>query len=81
MQSGINNTRLKNKIKAAWLSMMNSEDGEDYLETMSEKLSNAICEEILELKVTVPSGIKVSTTGTATAQTGVTTENKIAEVS
>lgn len=81
MQTGIQPERLKNKIKQAWLSEMNGEDGEDYLDKMSGKLANAICEELLEMIVEVPAGINVATTGTATAQTGATTEVKKANLS
>lgn len=77
-QTGLSKDRLKGKIKKAWLSMMDSEDGDDYLEKMSDKMATAIIEEILELVVTVPSGIAVATTGTPYNHTGATTENKIA---
>lgn len=73
--------RLKGKIKAAWLSEIENEDENDYLEVISEKIATAIVEEILQLTVTVPAGIAVATTGTATAHTGATTEIKIAELS
>lgn len=73
-------SRIKEKIKAAFRRQSEQEDYETALDQISEDLANAICEEILELVVTVPAGIKVSTTGTATAHTGATTENKIAEL-
>lgn len=74
-------SRIKEKIKAAFRRQSEQEDYETALDQISEDLANAICEEILELVVTVPAGIKVATTGTATAQTGATTEIKIAELS
>ncbi|MRM95029.1 hypothetical protein D1Z98_08625 [Riemerella anatipestifer] len=77
----LNKDRLKGKIKAAWLSEMENENETDYLEKISDKLATAIIEEILKLRVEVPEGIRVATTGTAIAQTGVTTEPKIANLS
>lgn len=74
-------SRIKEKIKTAFRRQSEQEDYETALDQISEDLANAICEEILELVVTVPAGIKVTTTGTATAQTGATTEIKIAELS
>lgn len=74
-------SRIKEKIKAVFRRQSEQEDYETALDQISEDLANAICQEILELVVTVPAGIKVTTTGTATAQTGATTEIKIAELS
>lgn len=74
-------SRIKEKIKAAFRRQSEQEDYETALDQISEDLANAICQEILELVVTVPAGIAVATTGTATAQTGATTEIKIAELS
>lgn len=73
-------SRIKEKIKAAFRRQSEQEDYETALDQISEDLANAICQEILELVVTVPAGIAVATTGTATAHTGATTENKIAEL-
>lgn len=77
----IDKLRLKMKIKDAFRKQSEQEDYETALDEVSEDIATAICEEILELQVKVPAGIKVSTTGTATAQTGATTEFKIAELS
>lgn len=74
-------SRIKEKIKAAFRRQSEQEDYETALDQISEDLANAICQEILELVVTVPAGIAVATTGTATAHTGATTEIKIAELS
>lgn len=49
---------------------------EDYLDKMSRSLAKAIVEEISELIVEVPAGIKVNTTGGA----GQTIEIKIADL-
>lgn len=80
--SGLDQTRLKNKIKAAFSFEQNElESWNDSLERISSKIATAFIEEILEAKITVQSGIPVSTTGTASAQTGTTTADKIAIVS
>ena len=77
----INKLRLKMKIKEAFRKQSELEDYETALEEISSDIAEAVCEEILELQVKVPAGIKVATTGTATAQVGATTEFKIAELS
>lgn len=78
----LNKDRLKGKIKQAFIAEQTEEDSWDNsVERLSDKIATAVVEEILELTVTVPAGIKVSTTGTATAQTGATTEVKIANLS
>ncbi|MBP7174002.1 MAG: hypothetical protein KBA33_08070 [Cloacibacterium sp.] len=77
----LNKNRLKEKIKNALIFEQTEENSwNDSLERVSEKLATAFVEEILELKVTVPAGIKVSTSGTSAAQTGMTVETKIAEL-
>ena len=75
-KTGLNIERLQGKIKSAWLSQMNNENGEDYLDKMSRNLAKAIVEEISELIVVVPAGIKVNTTRGA----GQTIEIKIADL-
>ena len=75
-KTGLKIERLQGKIKSAWLSQMNNENGEDYLDKMSRSLAKAIVEEISELIVEIPAGIKVNTTGGA----GQTIEIKIADL-
>ena len=75
-KTGLKIERLQGKIKSAWLSQMNNENGEDYLDKMSRSLAKAIVEEISELIVEVPAGIKVNTTG----GDGQTIEIKIADL-
>ncbi|MDY3512954.1 hypothetical protein JSO59_001350 [Riemerella anatipestifer] len=78
----LNKERLKQKIKLAFLQEQNEEESWDSsVERLSDKIATAIVQEILELHVEVPAGIKVSTTGSATSQTGATTEIKIANLS
>lgn len=78
----LNKDRLKGKIKQAFIAEQTEEDSWDNsVERLSDKIATAVVEEILALTVTVPAGIKVSTTGTATAHKGATTENKIANLS
>lgn len=75
-------SRLKAKIKAAFEAEQSEEvDHNASLDRIADKLATAIVQEILELTVTVGSGIPVSTTGSATAQTGVTTAVKVATLS
>ena len=72
-------SRLKAKIKAAFVAEQTEEiDHNASLDRIADKLATAVIEEILQLTVTVGSGIPVSTTGSATAQTGATTAPKIA---
>uniref|UniRef100_A0AA94JMN5 Uncharacterized protein n=1 Tax=Flavobacterium columnare TaxID=996 RepID=A0AA94JMN5_9FLAO len=71
-------TTTKAKIKAAFQAEQTEQS--DYnasLERITDKLATAIIEEILELTVTIGAGIPVSTTGSATAQTGATTQPKV----
>ena len=72
-------SRLKAKIKAAFEAEQSEEqDHNASLDRISDKLATAIIYEILQLTVTVCAGIPVSTVGSATAQTGATTEPKVA---
>ncbi|PST43572.1 hypothetical protein CYV15_08840 [Riemerella anatipestifer] len=78
----LNKERLKQKIKSAFLQEQNEEESWDSsVERLSDKIATAIVQEILELRVEVPEGIKVVTTGSASSQTGATTEIKIANLS
>ena len=70
--------RLKGKIKAAFRKQSLQEDYETALDELSQDIAIAVVDEILQLTVTVPKGIAVATTGTATAHTGNTTEDKVA---
>lgn len=80
--TGLQETRLKNKIKAAFSFEQNEEESwNDSLERISQKIAQAFIEEMSEAIITVGSGIPVSTTGSATAQTGATTGTKIATIS
>lgn len=72
-------SRLKAKIKEAFEAEQTEEqDHNASLDRISDKLATAIIDEILQLTVTVGAGIPVSTAGSATAQTGATTEPKVA---
>lgn len=80
--SGLNINRLKGKIKAAFLYEQTEEvDWNASLDRFSEKIATAIVEEIKEIKANVTKGIPVNTTGTATAQSGQTVADKLADIS
>lgn len=44
--------RLKEKIKQAWLSEIENEDENQFLETISEKIATAVIEEIKQITIT-----------------------------
>ncbi len=44
--------RLKEKIKQAWLSEIENEDENQFLETISEKIATAVIEEIKQINIT-----------------------------
>lgn len=44
--------RLKEKIKQAWLSEMENEDENQFLDTISEKIATAMIEEIKQITIT-----------------------------
>lgn len=78
----LNRERLKQKIKQAFKAEQTEEESyDDALDRICEKIASAVVDEMLQLRVEVPAGIQVATTGTVAAQKGVTTEPKIAELS
>lgn len=78
----LNRERLKQKIKQAFETEQTEEESyNDALDRICEKIASAMVDEMLQLRVEVPAGIQVATTGTATAQKGMTIEPKIAELS
>ena len=48
----LNKDRLKEKIKQAWLSEMENEDENQFLDIISEKIATAVIEEIKQLTIT-----------------------------
>ena len=44
--------RLKEKIKQAWLSEMENEDENQFLDIISEKIATAVIEEIKQITIT-----------------------------
>ena len=67
----INRDSIKGEIKQLLIDMRSQDDLDAALEFYSDALSRIISEAILSAEVNV--GIGVSTTGSATAQTGFTT--------
>ena len=49
----LNKDRLKEKIKQAWLSEMENEDENQFLDIISEKIATAVIEEIKQITITV----------------------------
>ena len=54
----LNITRLKEKIKQAWLSEIENEDENQFLDIISEKIATAVIEEIKQISIiaTCPNG-------------------------
>lgn len=48
----LNITRLKEKIKQAWLSEMENEDENQFLDIISEKIATAVIEEMKQITIT-----------------------------
>ena len=48
----LNKDRLKEKIKQAWLSEIENEDENQFLETIREKIATAVIEEIKQTTIT-----------------------------
>lgn len=48
----LNKDRLKEKIKQAWLSEIENEDENQFLDTISEKIATAVIEEIKQITIT-----------------------------
>ena len=48
----LNKDRLKEKIKQAWLSEMENEDENQFLDIISEKIATAVIEEIKQITIT-----------------------------
>ena len=48
----LNITRLKEKIKQAWLSEIDNEDDNQFLDIISEKIATAVIEEIKQISIT-----------------------------
>ena len=48
----LNKDRLKEKIKHAWLSEIENEDENQFLDTISEKIATAVIEEIKQITIT-----------------------------
>lgn len=48
----LNKDRLKEKIKQAWLSEMENEDENQFLDIISEKIATAVIEEIKQISIT-----------------------------
>jgi len=48
----LNITRLKEKIKKAWLSEIENEDENQFLDIISEKIATAVIEEIKQITIT-----------------------------
>lgn len=48
----LNKDRLKEKIKQAWLSEIENEDENQFLETISEKIATAVIEEMKQITIT-----------------------------
>ena len=48
----LNKDRLKQKIKQAWLSEIENEDENQFLDIISEKIATAVIEEIKQITIT-----------------------------
>lgn len=48
----LNKDRLKEKIKQAWLSEIENEDDNQFLDIISEKIATAVIEEIKQISIT-----------------------------
>ncbi len=48
----LNKDRLKEKIKQAWLSEIENEDENQFLDIISEKIASAVIEEIKQITIT-----------------------------
>ena len=48
----LNKDRLKEKIKQAWLSEIENEDENQFLDIISEKIATALIEEIKQISIT-----------------------------
>ena len=48
----LNITRLKEKLKQAWLSEIENEDENQFLDIISEKIATAVIEEIKQITIT-----------------------------
>ena len=48
----LNKDRLKEKIKQAWLSEIENEDENQFLDTISEKIATAVIEEMKQITIT-----------------------------
>lgn len=48
----LNITRLKEKIKKAWLSEIENEDENQFLDIISEKIATAVIEEMKQITIT-----------------------------
>ena len=48
----LNKDRLKEKIKKAWMSEAENEDGEDFLDKVCERIATAVIEEIKQTTIT-----------------------------
>ena len=48
----LNITRLKEKIKQAWLSEIENEDDNQFLDIISKKIATAVIEEIKQISIT-----------------------------
>lgn len=48
----LNKDRLREKIKQAWLSEMENEDENQFLDIISEKIATAVIEEIKQITIT-----------------------------
>lgn len=75
----LNQTALAQGIKGLMVDMRTRENNSD--EEFANRLAKLICDCIKTGQVTVNPGILVSTTGSATAQTGSTTSNGIGTIS
>lgn len=70
----LNTPLLKQQIKAAFKAQTTKEEDPDAaLDDLAGKIADAVKAYVMAATVTVPSGVLVSTTGTAVAQTGATT--------
>lgn len=69
----LNKENLKNELLAIFTEMQTNNDPQNSVEVLAEKLSAVIFDFVKTAEV--KAGQEVSTTGTATAQTGKTTTN------
>lgn len=77
----------QNNIKTEIRSMLQGfkdkttkEEADTTMDEFSDQLATIIQDAILSSTITVPTGIPVATTGTASAQTGATTSSVIASI-